>query len=314
MQRSGLTPVNSLAPIVLFVFNRPWHTRMTLESLMANEPSERSELYIFADGPKENASGGDLASIQEVRCLIREKQWCRNVHIIESERNLGLAASVIAGTTQVVNEFGKAIILEDDLITSPYFLDYMNRALLKYQDLEEVMQICGYMLPIDHRSLRETFFLRLTSSWGWSTWSRAWKYFEADTDKLEKTFASEDIQRFNLDGAYDYYSFFKLHREGKISSWAVLWYASVFLRKGLCLHPSRSLVYNCGHDDSGTHSPKTNIFETHLNTQLITDFNDQVQEDREAIKRIQNYYCGCRKSMMGNMSIVRRLFQGFNKL
>jgi len=306
--------MSDLAPIILFVYNRPQHTMRTLESLHRNNLADRSELYIYADGPNSDASKDNLVSINRVREVIRGKKWCHTVHIIENTENRGLAASIIEGTNQIVNRYGKAIILEDDLITSPFFLKYMNQALTIYAKNENVMQICGYMLPIQHKGLRETLFLRLTSSWGWATWARAWKYFESDAGILEKSFSEQDKQTFNLDGAYDYYSFFKLHRENKINSWAIRWYASVFLRNGLCLHPSRSLVYNCGHDDSGIHSKKTDIFETQLMMHEITDFNDQIKEDREALGRIQKYYLDSNKGKSGHGNIVRRIFQGLDKL
>ena len=127
-----------LAPIVLFVYDRPWHTHQTLEALKSNLLAENSLLIIYSDGPKEEATDEQLSNIKEVRKLIREKKWCGQVEIIESDCNKGLAASIINGVTKVVNEFGEIIVLEDDLVTSKGFLKYMNDCLELYASEETV--------------------------------------------------------------------------------------------------------------------------------------------------------------------------------
>lgn len=282
--------MHNLAPIALFVYNRPSHTRKTLESLALNKIASKSELFIFSDGNKHNATPADIKNIEEARKISREKKWCRNVHIIEAETNKGLSRSIISGVTKMTDDYDKVIVLEDDLIVSPFFLEYMNDALTKYEHIDKVMQICGYMFPIKKGNLKDTFFLRLSSSWGWGTWKRAWQYFENDINILCKRFPEDSKYRFNLDGAYDYYSFFKLLQEKKVDSWAIRWYASIFLQNGLCLHPSKSLIKNIGHDDSGVHSKKTNMYDTTLFTQNVDYFEDEIVENPEAIERIKLFF------------------------
>jgi hypothetical protein len=302
------------APIALFVFNRPTHTRLTLESLSSNDLSKDSELWIFSDGPKPNDSLTNISKINEVRKIIREKKWCQKVNIIESSLNKGLSKSIIDGVTTILKDNPKIIVLEDDLVVSPFFLKYINTALDKYRDIKEIMQICSYMFPIDHHGLNETFFLHLTSSWGWATWSRAWEFFEYDIDKILNTFPENQINRFNLDGAYDYFSFFRLQQENKIDSWAIRWYATVFLNNGVCLHPSRSLVKNIGHDDSGTHTRSTNFYDNILLNHPINYFENQIKEDQGARQKIINFLKHASASTPKAESFYGRLFKNMKSI
>ena len=169
----------NLAPIVLFVYNRPWHTLQTLEALRKNALASESILYIFADGPKPFADESAMHKINETRECIKKKQWCKEVIIYEREINLGLADSIINGVTEIVNKHGKIIVLEDDIVTSKGFLKYMNDALDIYELEEKVMHISGYMFPVK-KKLPKTFFYKPTTCWGWATWSRSWKYFKKD--------------------------------------------------------------------------------------------------------------------------------------
>jgi len=193
------------APIVLFVYNRPWHTRQTLEALAANFLADQSELFVFADGPKPEASRNDLDKIQEVRKIVKEKPWCKNVQLIESEVNKGLAQSVITGVTQIINQYGCIIVLEDDLIISPWFLTYMNEGLELYQTASNVYSINGYMFPIE-TDRTDTVLLPYTSTWGWGTWKNKWKTFDFGMSLKEQIILNTHLKaRFNL-ADYDYSS------------------------------------------------------------------------------------------------------------
>jgi FkbM family methyltransferase len=251
---------NNLAPIVLFVYNRPWHTKQTLEALSANFLADQSELIIFADGQPPNASENDNRKILEVKEIIKEKQWCKRVTIIESESNIGLAQSIIHGVTKIVNQYGKIIVLEDDIITSNGFLKYMNDALEIYKDEESVMHLSGYMFPV-RKKLPSTFFYNTASCWGWGTWERAWKYFDNDARKLYSILYQKNLVfEFNIYNSYPFISQLENNITGKISTWAIKWYASFFLKKGYALHPYPSLTNNIGHDNSGEHCSYNNSF------------------------------------------------------
>lgn len=250
----------NLAPIVLFVYNRPWHTRQTLDALSANHLADQSELIIFADGPKPNAKSEEIARIQEVRNIVKEKTWCKKVVVLESDYNMGLANSIINGVTEVVNKYDKIIVLEDDIVTSPGFLKYMNDALIFYENENKVMHISGYMFPVNKR-LPQTFFYNTTSCWGWGTWARAWKYFDDDAGKLaELIYRNNLIEKFNIQNSYPFYSHLEDNVSGKLKTWAIKWYASFFLENGFALHPYPSLTNNIGHDSSGVHCALNNKY------------------------------------------------------
>ncbi|MEQ8688380.1 MAG: glycosyltransferase family A protein [Imperialibacter sp.] len=250
-----------LAPIALFTYNRPQHTRQTLEALSSNDLADQSTLYIFCDGPKKGCESATLEKIREVRRLAKSKVWCDSVHVIERSENMGLAANIVEGVTHIVNEFGKVIVLEDDLVTSRYFLTFMNKALSHYEDLDLVGCISGYTYPVKE-TLPSSFFITGADCWGWATWKRAWSFYESDGTKLLKAIR-ETGQGFDFDfnGSYPYTKMLRDQTEGKNDSWAVRWYASLYLRGQLCLYPGRSLVQNIGMDGSGTHSPNTKTFD-----------------------------------------------------
>lgn len=250
--------IHKTAPIAFFAYKRPEHTRLALESLTKNHGSEHGELFIFCDGPKLEK---DIPAINEVREIVKSKKWCGTVNIIERETNMGLANSIITGVTELCEEFGRVIVLEDDLILSPYFLEYMNSALNFYQEDSHIMQISGYMFPVKLRCAEDTLFLPFITSWGWATWQRAWCYFDPDV-KQYKGLASdaEQIYKFNLNESYPYFSMLRKQVNGELDSWAIRWYFSVFIKNGLVLHPKWSLVNNIGFDGSGTHCDKSEYF------------------------------------------------------
>ena len=157
-----------LSPIVLFVYNRPWHTKQTVEALQKNELAKESELFIYSD----EAKNKDVRkSVDEVREYIGKIDGFKKVTIIKREKNWGLANSIIDGVTKTVNEYGKIIVLEDDLITSPYFLKFMNEALEFYKEEQKVWHISGWSYPINTNNIDDVFFLRVMNCWGWATWA-----------------------------------------------------------------------------------------------------------------------------------------------
>ena len=241
--------MDNLAPIVLFVYNRPWHTEQTLNYLMLNELADQSVLYIYADGQKINATDEDIENIQKVRSFIRSKQWCKDVYIIEAEKNKGLANSIIDGVSEVISKHDKVIVLEDDLVTSVGFLKYMNEALELYKDEEKVAGVSGFSFI---ESPDETFFLRLTSCLGWGTWKHVWSNINFDTTFwLDKISNAQIKYDFNLKGLYNYYEMLQKQHEGKTNSWAIRFYAYSFFNQLLFLYPKRTVLFHIGYD-SGT--------------------------------------------------------------
>ncbi|RKR80852.1 glycosyl transferase family 2 [Mucilaginibacter gracilis] len=289
-----------LAPIALFVYNRPEHTRRTLVYLKNNQLADESRLYIFSDAAK---TATDAAKVEEVRDIIKQADGFKSIKIIKRKDNLGLANSVIAGVTQLVNEYGKVIVFEDDLLTSPYTLNYFNEALDKYMQNDKVMHIGAYMYPLKEAAiLPETFFYRAASSWGWATWDRAWKYFEPDVNKLIAQFDTAKILKFSIEGNMNFWKQIQEFKKGKNNSWAIRWYASVFLRDGLTLNPAKSLIENIGNDGSGIHSNNEDIYKVQISKQPVTRFPAEVIEDPAAYQAIK-YFLKYRKGSLWQRGI-----------
>ncbi len=299
--------MQAFAPIALFVYNRPEHTRRTLKFLRQNRLAEESRLFIFSDAAKTPAHAAQVA---EVRELIRTTEGFRSVEIIERDRNLGLAASVTDGVTRLVNEYGKVIVFEDDLISSPHTLQYFNDALDRYRDEPRVMHIGAYMYPLP-KGLPETFFYRAATSWGWATWKRAWDHFEPDIDVLMGRFDKKSIHEFSIGGSMDFWRQMKQFKAGKNDSWAIRWYASVFLKKGLTLNPSQSLINNIGHDNTGVHSGLNDMYQVSVNQNRITEFPPVVQEDIRAYQAIRHFLKNRKGSLVKR--IIRFIRQRMNK-
>jgi hypothetical protein len=275
------------APIVLFVYNRPEHTLQVLESLRSNRLAAQSPLIVFADGPKNQH---DRLKVEEVRKTVLNISGFYHIETRLSESNRGLARSIIDGVTEVINEYGRVIVLEDDLVVSPHFLDYMNDALDFYADFENVMNINGYWFPVEAATNPETFFLRYPSSWGWATWKRAWCWYKKDPETLKATFSDSDRLRFNLDGTVDIWEQVVHNLKGKANTWAVFWYAAIFRKNGLCLYPRESLVQNIGMDGSGQHCIKTELYTTRLSAKEITQFTTDFKENPEALASLKKFY------------------------
>ena len=165
------------APIVFFAYNRPEHTLNSLMSLAENPEARESDLFIFCDAPSKPEH---VKGVEEVHKIVRSGQWCGSVHIREHDMNKGCARSIIDGVTQICKEYGTVIVIEDDLILSPHFLKYMNTALDLYESSLEIMQISGYMFPVQLSVNTDALFLPFTTSWGWATWRRAWEYFDSE--------------------------------------------------------------------------------------------------------------------------------------
>lgn len=279
--------MQKLAPIALFVYNRPDHTRRTLKFLQANYLAEESRLYIFADAAKNLAEEENVNQVLEI---IKSTEGFKNIKIIQQKKNLGLAQSIINGVNELIDTYGKVIVFEDDLLSSPYTLQYFNEALDKYQDEEKLMHISAYMYPLAKADeLPETFIYRAVHSWGWATWKRAWDHFNPNIDDLIAKFDKQKINEFSIQGKMNFWKQIKDFKAGKNNSWAIRWYASVFLSGGLSLNPSKSLIHNIGHDGSGIHSNIENTYAVKIHQLALTEFPVLIQENDKAYQMVKNF-------------------------
>ncbi len=286
--------MQNLAPIALFVYNRPDHTRRTIQYLKQNELAEQSQLFIFSDAAKDESQ---KEMVKEVRDIIGDVDGFKYVEVIERNRNLGLADSIIDGVSRLTQEFGSVIVFEDDLVSSEYTLKYFNDALKHYEKEEKVMHIGAYMYPLKADYLPQTFFYRAATSWGWATWDRAWKAFEPDIDKIISQFDAQKIHQFSIEGSMNFWKQIIEFKNGRNNSWAIRWYASIFLRGGLTLNPLQSLINNIGHDGTGIHSGINDIYNVVINPLPITWFPDKLEENPEAYLAIKQFL----KTRKGNL-------------
>lgn len=291
-----------IAPIALFIYNRLRHTMRTVESLQGNDFSADSDLFIFSDGPRTEA---DNEKILAVRDYCRTITGFKKVTLIERHENLGLAGSIISGVSEIITSHGQAIILEDDMITSPFFLRFMNEALEFYKSEERVCSIVGYLFPV-RTKLPETFFLSGADCWGWATWKRGWELFEPDGRKLLDSLRAQKLTyRFDLDGTYDYTKMLLDQIAGNNDSWAIRWYASVFLKDRLTLYPGRSLIRNIGTDASGTHGDASSALDTEISLQPVRVEKIPLEQNEHARNAI--------KAFLGSLkpSLTRRVVNRF---
>lgn len=298
------------APIALFTYARAEHTRQTVETLLRNKEAAMSDLYIFSDGPKNESKA---QAVKENREYIHTIQGFKSIHIIEREKNWGLANSLIAGINDVINQYGRVIVVEDDLILSPYFLKFMNEALEKYKNDDRVGTISAYVPPIKE-VLPETFFLMYFQCWGWATWKRAWDLLETNPKPLLRGLRFKK-KKFDVGGHCGNYGNLYCQKVGLVDSWYVRYYASLFLKGKLSLYPGYSLSDNNGLDGTGTHCKfsRGNVTVNICNRQI--DLNDIVVEENEHAYQVFSDYFNkriLRKSFLGRYrqfkNFIRRVF------
>jgi hypothetical protein len=254
--------------------------------LQQNLLADESRLFIFSDAAKDSSQ---QVFVNEVREIIKQVDGFKSVELIERKTNLGLAESIIDGVSMLVSEYGKVIVFEDDLISSAYTLQYFNDALFRYQNEEKVMHIGAYMYPLKAENLPETFLYRAATSWGWATWDRAWKDFEPDINKIIDRFDRKKRLEFSIDGTMNFWKQSIEFKSGRNNSWAIRWYASIFLKGGLTLNPSKSLINNIGHDGSGIHSGLNDIYHVIINPLPVTTFPEKIEENKEAYLAIKEF-------------------------
>lgn len=297
-----------LAPIALFVYNRPWHTEQTVEALKNNLLASKSDLVIYSDAEKTDK---DKATVLDVRDYIKTITGFKSVTVIERKSSLGLAQSIINGVTDIIGKNGSAIVLEDDMVTSRYFLKFMNEALDLYKDEERVISIHGYVYPVQE-ILPETFFLRGADCWGWATWKRGWDLFESDGQKLLSDLRAKKLAHaFDFDGSFGYTKMLEAQIAGKNYSWAIRWYASAFLHNKLTLYPGVSLIANIGIDSSGAHCGTTDIFETKVAEMPVNINPSEIIESISARTAIKRYFLATKESTVRTK--IRKALNFFTK-
>ena len=294
--------MTSLAPIIVFCYNRPWHVEQTLEALSRNELADQSVLYIYCDGPKVDASDEMQQRIAEVRQVVRKRQWCKEVHIVEAMKNKGLANSIIDGVTDVVNRHGKVFVLEDDLVSSPYMLKFVNQALDYYHDYAGVFSISVNRPPLSKMQIPEDYdydvFACLRSfSTGWGTWKDRWNKVDWSMKDFDSNKKNPHMLRALNRKGEDFVSMMQMQEDGLIDSWAVRFCFAHFKHHAVAILPCKSYVTNIGFDGTGTHSGTVlNVYENDLSQSVANPrMLDIVYEDDRIINAFYSCYCSIKR-------------------
>lgn len=297
------------APILLFTYNRPVHTRRIIESLQLNPLAAESHLTIYSDHWKTTT---DRALVEEVRRILSAGiTGFASVTIIEQSENKGLAQSIISGVSKTLEEHDRVIVLEDDLVVAPYFLRFMNDALETYKDEPRVghIQACDFT---QDSSLPDTFLIKWTGSWGWATWRRAWQHFNPDGKALLAELKERKLTRvFDFNGNYGFTRMLRRQIEGKNNSWAIRWNASLFLKDILSLNVGKSLVQNEGFDGSGTNCGGGELYSSQLWLQpLSVEKISPIEENKAARDVYRHYYHRTNSFVAKAIRRIRRTLKG----
>lgn len=287
----------NVAPVILFAYNRPEHLSRTMQTLSRCELAAESKVIVMMDGPrheedrtKQQIMINDLRLVSGFACI----------EVRTRESNVGLEQNISSGVTAVMAEFGRAIVLEDDILVSPHFLRFMNDALELYEDKKQVWHISGWNFPIAAADLPSSFLWRTALGWGWATWADRWQHYKRDPQELIQRWDQIDIQEFNLYGSYNFWDQVIKNASGQLHTWAIFWYATIFEHGGLCLNPAKAMTTNIGFDGTGTHDAGTEFtlaydpefdyakdgFPTELleNRQMVStiiQYNKQIQAEKQ---------------------------------
>ena len=258
-----------------------------LTYIKINNLAKESELFVLCDGPKNEQAQG---AVQEVYKIVDNVSGFKNVIVKKNPINKGLANSIISGVSEIVEKYGCVIVVEDDLVTSPHFLEFMNDGLDMYEFEDSVACISGYIYPVKN-ILPNTFFIKGADCWGWATWERSWDLYDDNGPRLLEQLEDKKLSfDFNFFNSYPYIDMLKDQIDKKNNSWAILWYASAYLRNKLTLYPGKSLIQNIGIDGSGIHSGESNLFDVEILNQEVILEKIPVIENVSAKKNISEYF------------------------
>lgn len=289
--------MDNLAPIVLFVYDRPWHTQKTLEALLKNKLAEESELFIYSDAPKNEKA---FENVQKVRKYIKSIKGFKNITIIERDTNWGLAKSIIEGTSNILKKYGKIIVLEDDLLTSIFFIEYMNYALNKYKNNNQIFSITGFSFGNDFLCIpkeynENVYYHMRPMSWSWAIWSDRWNNCDWEIKNYYNSQYKKNISGFAKLGS-DLPNMLNLQFNKKIDSWYVRFCYNAYRNNMLTVYPLNSLISNIGHDGTGVHCSidENGKYLNNINELSIeineSFFPDEIFINDEIIKRFNHNF------------------------
>lgn len=301
--------MKNYAPIVLFTYNRIDQLKATINALQKNFLADESELFIYSDAMKNE---NDMEKVQKIRDYLHSLKGFQKVHIVERDENFGLAKSVIDGVTEVINKYGKVIVIEDDLITSENFLCYMNQSLEFYKQKESVFSISGFTMPL--KSLKsyekDTYIALRPASWGWATWKDRWKNIDWDVNDYAEFIQDKNLVRqFNL-GGIDLTRMLKYYMQKKNNSWAIRWAYAMFKNRQYSIYPKVSKIQNIGFGEGATHCDGVNIYKSILDKSASCDFDfvDEKVPNEDIVSAFKYQYSYQNKMIKKVYEYIRKFF------
>ena len=282
--------MQELAPIVLFVYNRPWHTKRTVEALKNNELAGESDLFIFADNTIDEKN---KESVDSVRNFVKTIDGFTTVKIVERETNFGLANNVISGVTEVIDKNSKVIVLEDDIVCARTYLKYMNKLLSYYQTNEKIYSVTGYSypikIPVNYKY--DVYFSPRASSWGWGTWKDRWEKVDWEVKDYSNFIKNPQLIKSFNSGGDDLTKMLKQQMNGVIDSWSIIWSYEHFKNNSYCVFPTKSRLRNIGADSSGIHTNKTKKFDVELyEEETELNLTEELIFDQAIINNFQKFF------------------------
>ncbi len=302
-------------PVILFVYNRLEHTKKTIEALSKNEMINETPVFIFCDGPKSN-NDLDHEKVTNVHNYIRKVEISKVFKYIKCEYsnvNKGLANSVLYGVNSIINQYGKVIVLEDDIITSKFFLKYMNLSLDFYKNEKNIWSISGYSLPIKIPSnyKHEIYLSYRAASWGWATWKDRWTNVDWEIKDFNDFFSVRQNRISFNKGGYDMSDMLKRQMNNEIDSWAIRFCYNQHKYNMFTIYPIYSFVDNIGFDGTGTHSKESKKYSNSKTFDRDTFYLRLVklyEINKIIAKRFRNFYMSRFKYILMKCRRVFKIF------
>ncbi len=290
--------------VILFVYNRPEHTQKVIDGLKINKIDN---LYVFGDGIKNKDHEKDVL---ETRDKIENIDWC-NVNKEYSDKNKGLAASVIYGVTKVFNlGYERVIVVEDDCIPKADFINYMNEAFDYYDDDNKVMHISGFGLPLKQDISKSTYITPYPCSWGWGTWKKYWMSCNFNDIESYKYLLNNknEIKDFNKSGSA-FSDFLNRQLTGKVNSWLIRWYFHIYKNEGVCVWKTNSSIINDGFDGTGVHKVRFDRFnQRYIQNDSKYKFESNNVPKNNIIREFKRYFIN--KSFSERVKTVMYIYTG----
>jgi hypothetical protein len=301
--------MKQLAPIVVFAYRRKKKLQNLINSLLKNNESKNTLIYFFQDSYKDLDDKNDVARVKK---YISGVEGFKKKIIISRKKNIGLSNNLISGINFIFKKHNKAIFLEDDLVVSVNFIKFMNQALDKYCKNKKVWHINAWSFDLKENLDRDMFFSRHMNCWGWATWKNRWDKFQNNPERFIKIFNKEMINEFNFNNQIDNWSQIIRNYRKEISTWAIFWYATIFINNGLCLSFNPSLTKYDGFDLDSTysdpHSLHNNIYTNLLSKKSFIKFSNYVREDKNYNKNLFKFIKNKRNILFKIKSILYKIF------